>query len=97
MATRNTDRAVDEARAAYARQEARRRKPPVQKPTPEQRTKVMGEAIAAIRIQRGLDHAVTHDDIRREGFTQAEIDVLGTDAIALAHTIVADAGHGRAA
>jgi hypothetical protein len=57
----------------------------------------MAEAIAALRIQRGIDQPVTEQDLRRAGFTAAEITALGDDAVARAHGIIAEAGCGRAA
>ncbi len=82
------------AGAAQPRRGSTRRRPP---PSPKQRTTAMAETIAGLRIQRGIDQPVTERDLRRAGFTDAEIAALGDAAIARAHEIVADAGHGRAA
>lgn len=108
MKQSRTEATLDTARATAARQPGPRRKAPRRTPpkstpappptpTPAQRTAAMAEAIATLRIQRGIDQAVTEQDLRRAGFTAAEITALGDDAVARAHGIIAEAGCGRAA
>ncbi|PJK29928.1 hypothetical protein [Minwuia thermotolerans] len=61
------------------------------------RTREMAEALAAEWVRRGPDAQITERDMRRAGFSQAEIDALGDDAVAEAHRILADLGRGSAA
>lgn len=65
-------------------------------PDPGERTRQMAEALAAEWVRRGPEAQITERDMRRAGFSQAEIEALGDEAIAGAHRILADLGRGAA-
>lgn len=92
-----TDREVDRALDTHAEAERARPKQLPEPETDKQITRRMGEALARIYVQRGIDVQIVDKDLVREGFTRDDIYRLGDQAIAEAHRIIAEAASGRAA
>lgn len=92
-----TERDVDRAIAAHVEAERSRPKREAEPETAEQTARRMGEALAGIYVQRGIDVQIVDKDLIREGFTQEDIFRFGDEAIAEAHRIIAEAANGRAA